>query len=777
MAELTPRPDKYKAAGIGVVPPELGVVDTLNKPIAPLLNSATLTTDVAGNVGINGFTLANPALTGTQQAALNSVAAPYLLANTNALPMQYNPADPQCVFARTLLQAPTTAPAALEVGTANAITVNNGIYDANLGVTFNGTAGQALGIDLSTIAALQSATAYMVYFEVERGLIAALPSSSGLSSTADYAGGIPLTASVAELLALWPSAEGAGSSGMTLRGNLTYTSGTGAKSLSWYNQGASINGFIVNDISRPDGDTHVPVVIAVDGTQYQIYIDGQTWIVNAATIQSGQQGPLKTLVFGRGWSVDSNPSYQDGHIRNVMVIAGRSPFYGKSYGAQSLTPASVFSNTLPFGDSYAVPQSQAPGVTFANLATGLALPGYLRKYGYGTPNLNDQNNTLTNSTVNSTIAFTGRRLIGWATAKGVTPTGGTTGAPGAPVNAASMDTTAFPTGSGQTYLWDQLPTFLTNSPTCVIMQSGTNDQGPNCRAADYARWLKYYLEYFFGLNGNSATSVQAVAIATTPLPPLLQDGTTGYRRKACIEEFNGIQAAVQWFRQTYPALANYVTIADVFTAFGGANPYQEYFGKLAGGGGVADHPGVAGKYVQGQVWAQALLNLQSQIAGTAQLPSSVTPIAQSLRAYQGNPLNQIRLLGQLRGANFNVTTDQAIYLDQPNTHPSSTKYLITAILVTNASTSLTTAAGGVYTAASKGGTVLVASSQVYTALTASNIPLALTLAAGATGVVYATQNTTNAQGLLQTTPIYLSLTTAQGAAATADVYVFGYDLT
>ena len=53
MAELTPRPDKYKAAGIGVVPPELGVVDTLNKPIAPLLNSATLTTDSSGNINIS----------------------------------------------------------------------------------------------------------------------------------------------------------------------------------------------------------------------------------------------------------------------------------------------------------------------------------------------------------------------------------------------------------------------------------------------------------------------------------------------------------------------------------------------------------------------------------------------------------------------------------------------------------------------------------------------------------------------------------------------------
>ena len=37
------------------------------------------------------------------------------------------------------------------------------------------------------------------------------------------------------------------------------------------------------------------------------------------------------------------------------------------------------------------------------------------------------------------------------------------------VNNGIYDAKAFPTGSGQTYLWDQLPTFLTNSPTCVII--------------------------------------------------------------------------------------------------------------------------------------------------------------------------------------------------------------------------------------------------------------------------------------------------------------------
>lgn len=113
-----------------------------------------------------------------------------------------------------------------------------------------------------------------------------------------------------------------------------------------------------------------------------------------------------------------------------------------------------------------------------------------------------------------------------------------------------------------------------------------------------------------------------------------------------------------------------------------------------------------------------------------------------------------QLLGKLIGANMNVTTDQAI----PITRIGSQKYLITKIFVTNASTSLTAADGGIYTATSKGGTAIVAAAQVYTALTAATVGLDLTLAVNNT---YVLDN------------LYLSLTGAQGGAATADIYVFG----
>lgn len=119
-----------------------------------------------------------------------------------------------------------------------------------------------------------------------------------------------------------------------------------------------------------------------------------------------------------------------------------------------------------------------------------------------------------------------------------------------------------------------------------------------------------------------------------------------------------------------------------------------------------------------------------------------------------------RLIASLVGANMNVTTDQALTMAV-----TPAKYLIRKIVATNASISLTLAVGGFYTATAKGGTTIVANTQVYAALTAATKFVDLTLAAGVTGDV-----TTAAQ-------LYLSLTTAQGAAATADIYVYGDVLT
>ena len=116
-----------------------------------------------------------------------------------------------------------------------------------------------------------------------------------------------------------------------------------------------------------------------------------------------------------------------------------------------------------------------------------------------------------------------------------------------------------------------------------------------------------------------------------------------------------------------------------------------------------------------------------------------------------------QLIGRLIGANMNTTADQAFTMTQ---FAQLNPVRIAKITATNASVSLTTAVGGIYPAAAKGGTALVANSQVYSALTAALVAADLTLATA--GTVYAKGG-----------QLYLSLTSPQGVAATADIYVFG----
>jgi len=123
--------------------------------------------------------------------------------------------------------------------------------------------------------------------------------------------------------------------------------------------------------------------------------------------------------------------------------------------------------------------------------------------------------------------------------------------------------------------------------------------------------------------------------------------------------------------------------------------------------------------------------------------------------------------GWLKGANFNSTSDQAIAIAVP-----TATYMVDSIVVSDPSVSLTTAAGGFYSAASKGGIAIVANTQAYSPLTTGAVnttggAMLATLAAAGT--------TTRFQGPTQTskvTTLYLSLTTPQGAAATANVRVY-----
>lgn len=116
-----------------------------------------------------------------------------------------------------------------------------------------------------------------------------------------------------------------------------------------------------------------------------------------------------------------------------------------------------------------------------------------------------------------------------------------------------------------------------------------------------------------------------------------------------------------------------------------------------------------------------------------------------------------RVLWTLIGADMTLTTDQALAKAF-----GFTNYIIDRIIVNNASLSLAAAVGGIYTAASKGGTAVVGSGQVYSALTGATPTLALTLAD--------TSLRTGAS-------LILSLTVPQLLAATADFRVIGWALT
>jgi hypothetical protein len=116
-------------------------------------------------------------------------------------------------------------------------------------------------------------------------------------------------------------------------------------------------------------------------------------------------------------------------------------------------------------------------------------------------------------------------------------------------------------------------------------------------------------------------------------------------------------------------------------------------------------------------------------------------------------LGKTGLLGSVTGVNLNVgATDTPITMVSAN-------YIVTSVIVTNASINLTTATAGVFNAAAGAGAL--AADQVLTALTASTKFLDATL-----GGVALTDLQTAAT-------LYARCGTPQGAAATADFYVFG----
>jgi hypothetical protein len=111
-------------------------------------------------------------------------------------------------------------------------------------------------------------------------------------------------------------------------------------------------------------------------------------------------------------------------------------------------------------------------------------------------------------------------------------------------------------------------------------------------------------------------------------------------------------------------------------------------------------------------------------------------------------------LFRLLGADLNTLADQPFVPAM-----KFSKYIIDGLLITNASTAILLAAGGLYTGPNKTGTIIVAATQTYTGLTT-------------TSKVIRPSITTAGQDLLTAVPI-LSLTTAMGSPATVDCYLMG----
>jgi hypothetical protein len=154
-----------------------------------------------------------------------------------------------------------------------------------------------------------------------------------------------------------------------------------------------------------------------------------------------------------------------------------------------------------------------------------------------------------------------------------------------------------------------------------------------------------------------------------------------------------------------------------------------------------------------------MLNIQRSIAGTA-----------LSHAGGNNPsicaIGMHCVLGVLRSANFNITTDQSIAIVPLTSNnagflASATKYIVTDIYVANCSASLTTAKGGIYTGAGKTGTIIGATTTPFTNC------------AGATTMQRLSALTNEDSNTFTAATLFLSLTTAQGGAATGDVYILG----
>jgi hypothetical protein len=113
----------------------------------------------------------------------------------------------------------------------------------------------------------------------------------------------------------------------------------------------------------------------------------------------------------------------------------------------------------------------------------------------------------------------------------------------------------------------------------------------------------------------------------------------------------------------------------------------------------------------------------------------------------------LRLLAFAQDVNVNATGDTVLPIINSST------YSVKFVIVTNASVSLTTAAAGLFTAPSAGGTAIVANAAL----------------SACTGPTIVSERTVASTASRTGQNLYFNVGTAQGATATADVYVYGFD--
>lgn len=120
------------------------------------------------------------------------------------------------------------------------------------------------------------------------------------------------------------------------------------------------------------------------------------------------------------------------------------------------------------------------------------------------------------------------------------------------------------------------------------------------------------------------------------------------------------------------------------------------------------------------------------------------------------PSRTAQLLYRGVGLDFNSTADQLL----AKLHAFPVVHLLNAY-VSKPSASIASAVGGLYTASAKGGVAVVAASQTYTGVTGTGLGVAIGIAnAGREEMAIAA--------------LYLSLTTPQGSAATANYTLIGW---